>query len=129
MSPRTEIVGCWPENSPVLYECLRAGRIINVPEQATISESTAGNLEPESVTLEYGRKTIDHSVLVSEDEILGAMRIMLETEHWLIEGAAAVAVAAYLKEAQRYEGRKVAIVLCGRNLSPEVLGRVLGNLP
>jgi threonine dehydratase len=57
------------------------------------------------------------------------MRIMLETEHWLIEGAAAVAVAAYLREAQRYEGRKAAIVLCGRNLSPEVLGRVLGNLP
>ena len=112
----------------MLYECLRAGRILNVAEQATISESTAGNLEPESVTLEYCRKTIDRSVLVSEDEILGAMRIMLETEHWLIEGAAAVAVAAYLKEAQQYEGRKVAMVLCGRNLSPEVLGRVLGNL-
>jgi threonine dehydratase len=128
-SPRTEIVGCWPENSPVLYECLRAGRIVTVPEQATISESTAGNLEPESVTLEYCRETIDHSVLVSEDEILAAMRIMLETEHWLIEGAAAVAVAAYLKEAERYEGRAVAIVLCGRNLSPEILGRVLGKLP
>ncbi len=129
VSPRTEIVGCWPRNSPVLYECLRAGRIIHVAEQPTISESTAGNLEEESVTLEYCRNTIDRSVLVSEDEILAAMRLMLETEHWLIEGAAAVAVAAYLKEAQRYEGRKVAIVLCGRNLSPEVLGRVLGGLP
>jgi threonine dehydratase len=125
VSPRTEIVGCWPENSPVLYECLRAGRIVNVPEQPTISESTAGNLEPESVTLEYCRGTIDRSVLVAEDEILAAMRLMLETEHWLIEGAAAVAVAAYLKEAQRYEGRKVAIVLCGRNLSAEALRRLL----
>jgi threonine dehydratase len=113
----------------VLYECLRAGRIVDVPEQPTISESTAGNLEAESVTLEYCRNTIDRSVLVSEDEILAAMRLMLETEHWLIEGAAAVAVAAYLKEAQGYEGRKAAIVLCGRNLSPEVLGRVLGGLP
>jgi threonine dehydratase len=128
-SPKTEIVGCWPENSPVLYECLRAGRVIEVAEQPTISESTAGNIELDSVTLEYCRNTIDSSVLVSEDEILAAMRLVLETEHWLIEGAAAVAVAAYLKEAQRYEGRKVAIVLCGRNLSAEALSRVLGNLP
>ena len=125
MSPRTEVVACWPENSPVLYECLLAGRIIDVPEKPTISESTSGNLEPESVTLEYCRDAIDRSVLVSEDEILAAMRLMLETEHWLIEGAAAVAVAAYLKEAQRYQGRKVAIILCGRNLSAEALKRVL----
>ena len=125
VSPRTEIVGCWPQNSPVLYECLRAGRIIHVAEQATISESTAGNLEEESVTLEYCRGAIDRSVLVSEHEILAAMRLMLETEHWLIEGAAAVAVAAYLKEVKRYEGRKAAIVLCGRNLSADALRRVL----
>jgi threonine dehydratase len=128
-SPRTEIVGCWPENSPVLYECLRAGRIVEVAEQPTISESTSGNLEADSVTLEYCRNTIDRSVLVSEDEILSAMRLMLESEHWLIEGAAAVAVAAYLKDRERYEGRKVAIVICGRNLSPEALRRVLGTLP
>lgn len=43
----------------------------------------------------------------------------------MIEGAAAVAVAAYLKEAQRYRSKMVAIVICGRNVSPEVLARLL----
>src|SRR5947209_15694315 len=52
VSPEIEIVGCWPENSPVMYECLRAGRVVDVAELATLSESTAGGLEPESVTLE-----------------------------------------------------------------------------
>src|SRR5205823_12224062 len=52
VSPQTAIVGCWPENSPVRYQCLRAGRAVEVPELATLSESTAGGLEPESVTLE-----------------------------------------------------------------------------
>jgi hypothetical protein len=33
-------------------------------------------------------------------------------------------VAAYLKEAQGYEGRKAAIVICGRNLSPDALRRL-----
>ena len=125
VSPQTEIVGCWAKNSPVLYQCLQAGRIIEVAEQPTLSESTAGNLEPESVTLDLCRRVIDRSVLVSEAEILAAMRLLLETEHWLVEGAAALAVAAFLKEPGRYAGKTVAIVLCGRNVSPEVLRSLL----
>lgn len=124
VAPQTEIVGCWAANSPVLHECLRAGRVIDVAEQPTLSESTAGNLEPDSVTLDVCRGVIDRHVLVSEDEILHAMRLMTETEHWLIEGAAAVAVASYLQDSKRYEGRTVAIVLCGRNLSPAALQRL-----
>jgi threonine dehydratase len=62
--------------------------------------------------------------LVPENRILEAMRRVLGTEHWLIEGAAAVAVAAFLKEAPRYAGKAVVIVLCGRNVSSEVLRRV-----
>jgi threonine dehydratase len=125
VSPETEIVGCWPGNSPVMYECLRAGKVVDVAELPTLSESTAGGLEPESVTLEVCRRAIDRCVLVSEAEILAAMRLILETEHWVIEGAAAVAVASYLKDAPRYQGKTVAIVLCGRNVSPEVLGRLI----
>ncbi len=125
VAPETEIVGCWAANSPVLHECLRAGRIIEVAEEPTLAESTAGNLEPGSVTLDVCQDAIDRHALVSEEEILGAMRRMARTEHWLIEGAAAVAVAAYLQDAERYRGRKVAIVLCGRNLSAEVLERLL----
>ena len=68
--PATEIVGCWAENSPVLCQCLEAGRVIDVPEQPTLSESTAGGLEPGSVTLDLCRGAIDRQVLVSEAEIL-----------------------------------------------------------
>ena len=105
-NPAVEVVGCWPENSPVMYECMRAGRVIDVPERPTLSESTAGGLEPGSVTLAVCRRVIDRSVLVTEEEIRDAMRFMLRTEHWLVEGAAAVAVAAWRNEAQRYEGRQ-----------------------
>ncbi len=125
LSPRTEIVGCWPRNSPVLHECLRAGRVIDVPEQPTLSESTAGGLEPDSVTLPVCQAAIDSAVLVSEAEIRDAMRLVLETEHWLIEGAAAVAVAAFRQDIRRWDGKRVAIVLCGRNVSPEVLAQVV----
>ena len=123
-SPQTQIVGCWPENSPVLYESIKAGRIIDVPEQPTLSESTSGGLEEGSITLAICRGVIDRSVLVQEDEILAAMRLMQKQKGWLMEGAAAGALAAFLKHADDYAGKTVAIIICGGNLSPEVARRV-----
>ncbi|SPE35606.1 L-threonine ammonia-lyase (fragment) [Candidatus Sulfopaludibacter sp. SbA3] len=124
MSPQTEIVGCWPENSPVLHACMQAGAIVDVLESPTLSESTSGGLEPGSITLELCRRVVDRAVFVSEAEILAAMQLVLHEEHWLIEGAAAVAVAAFLKDAGRYAGKRAVVILCGRNVSPEVLSRL-----
>ncbi|HEY1501245.1 MAG TPA: threonine/serine dehydratase [Acidobacteriaceae bacterium] len=121
-SPQTEVVGCWPENSPVLFESMKAGWILPVAEKPTISESTAGGLEEGSITLEVCTAVIDTCVLVSEEEILEAMRLVRRAKGWLIEGAAGVALAAFLKTAHRYEGRTVAIVICGGNLSEKVGG-------
>jgi threonine dehydratase len=122
-SPRTEIVGCWPENSRVLYECLRAGKIRDVPETYTLSESTAGGVELGSITFDLARAAIHHSVLVSESAILEAMKWARERS-WIIEGAAGVALAAFFKEAARYEGKTVVVLFCGGNLSPEVQARM-----
>jgi threonine dehydratase len=124
ISPRTEVVGCWPENSRVLLESIKAGKIIEVPEQPTLSESTAGGLEPGSITLDICKSVIDRSVLVREEEILTAMRDLQKSHGYLIEGAAAVALAAFLKQAQRYRGKTVVVVICGGNLSNEVRSRV-----
>ncbi|MBI1765012.1 MAG: threonine/serine dehydratase [Acidobacteria bacterium] len=119
--PKVKIVGCWPENSPVLYECLKAGRIFDVPELPTLSDSTAGGVEPDALTFEPCQRLLDEHVLVSEDEIKHAMRLVLEKERWVIEGAAGVAVAALLKSAERFRGQHVVAVLCGRNIAAERL--------
>jgi threonine dehydratase len=125
VKPDIEIVGCWPETSPVMYECMHAGKVVEVAEQPTLSESTAGGLEPGAVTLDVCRRVIDRSVMVSEDEILAAMRGLLYAEHWIVEGAAGVALAAWQKEAGRYEGKNAVVLLCGRNCSPSVMKRLL----
>jgi threonine dehydratase len=123
-SPQTQIVGCWPENSRVLYESMQAGRILEVPEQPTLSESTAGGLEPGSITLEICCNVIDRSVMVSEDEILDVMKHVRAARGWLIEGAAAVAVAAFLRHAGDYADKTAVAVICGGNVSPEVQRRL-----
>lgn len=123
VSPRTEIVGCWPGHSRVMYECLRAGEIVEVEEQPTLSESTAGGVEPGSITFELCQQVIDRSVLVSEAEILDAMR-WAHARGWPVEGAAAVAIAAFFRDAPRLEGKTAIVLLCGGNPSPEVLKQV-----
>jgi len=123
-SPDTEVVACWPENSPALYESLRAGKIVEVPEKPTWSVSTAGGIEPGAVTLEIARQVIDRSVLVTEGEILGAARRIYREDDQLVEGAAAVAAAGFLKSAGDYSGKTVVIVICGGNADPALEARI-----
>jgi threonine dehydratase len=114
-APAAEVVGCWPINSPVLYQCLQAERIVTVSEKPTLSTSTAGNLEPDTVTLPLCRDVISRRVLVSEAEILGALRQVYAQDAQLVEGAAGVALAGFRQVAAEYVGKTVVIVLCGGN--------------
>lgn len=117
VAPGVEIVGCWPANSPALHECLQAGRIIDVPEEETLSVSTAGGIEAGSVTFDLARRCIDRHVLVSEDQILDALRMTNRHDGLLVEGAAGVALAALRKVAAEYANRTAAIIVCGGNVS------------
>jgi threonine dehydratase len=62
---------------------------------------------------------------VSEEEIRAAMRLFIETQHQLLEGAAGVALAALLKQAARYRGQRVVVVICGANIGLSALQTVL----
>lgn len=117
-SPRTQVVGCWPANSDVLFRCLEAGEIRDFPSTRTWSASTAGGVEPGAVTFDLCRRVIGRGITVSEDEILAAARRLWREEGMLVEGAAGVAVAAWLKAAAGYAGMTVAIVVCGGNADP-----------
>lgn len=121
VNPRIEVVGCLAENSPVMYACIKAGKIIEVSERPTISDATAGGIEPGSITFELCQRYVDHYVLVSEEEIREAMKLVLLHHHLIIEGSAGVAVAALLKTKLKYEEKKIAVIICGGNVSETVL--------
>ncbi|MBA6131627.1 MULTISPECIES: threonine/serine dehydratase [Pseudomonas] len=116
LKPGTEIIGCWPENDPALARSLQAGEIIEVQARETLSDGTAGGIEPGAVSFPLCQALVTGTVLVSEDEIRAAMRDIARHERWIIEGAAAVAVAGMQKLARQYQGKRVAVVLCGRNI-------------
>jgi threonine dehydratase len=124
---QTRVVGVWPENSPCLLRALEAGRIIDVAESPTLSDSTAGAVEPGSVTFPICQTVIDETVTVTESEISAAMRNIAAAEHWIVEGAAGAALAGLTKVANAYRGRKVAVVLCGRNVALETFLQAIGK--
>jgi threonine dehydratase len=119
LSPRTRVVGVWPKASTCMLDSLNAGRIVETPEYETLSDGSTGAVEPGSVTFPICKEVIDEALTVSEDEIAHAMRLVAKGERWMIEGAAGVAVAGLIQTAARYRGKKVAVVLCGRNIAVE----------
>jgi threonine dehydratase len=120
-----EMVACSPENSAVMHHSIAAGRVLEMDSLPTLSDGTAGAVEAGAITLDICRSVVGHRVLVSEEEIKAALRLIVGRHHTLIEGAAAVAVAGYLKEKERYRGRSVVIVLCGANIALETLKSAL----
>ncbi len=114
--PQIQIVGCLPKNSPAMYECIIAGEIVDAQDLPTLSEGSAGGVEPGAITFGYCQRFVDYWELVSEEEIETAMNLIAQREGLRIEGAAGVAVAAFLKRAKRHCGEKVAVVICGGNV-------------
>lgn len=125
ISPATRIIGCWPAASTAMYASLQAGEIVEPPEHETLSDGTAGGLEPGAITFPLCQQLIDDYVLVSEDEIKAAITALARYERWIVEGAAGVAMAAFMQQAGSWRGKRVAVVLCGRNID---LGKFIGAI-
>lgn len=124
--PNVRVVGCQPARSAVMAHSVKAGRILEMQSNPTLSDGTAGGVEPGAATFDLCRALVDDWTLVPEEEIADAMRLVMDAHHTMIEGAAAVGVAALLKDAKEASSRKKSIVvLCGANIALETLGEVL----
>ena len=125
--PGVDIIGCSPQNSQVMIRSVGAGKILDLPSLPTISDGTAGGIEPGAVTFDLCRELVDDYETVTEDEIKEGLKQFLQSQHMLVEGAAAVAVAAMVKRRDRFAGKNVVVIICGANLSLETLKTVLIN--
>ena len=121
----TRIVACSPENSAVMAASVRAGRILDMPSQPTLSDGTAGGVEADAITFDLCRELIDDFVTIPEDDIAETLRQFIDAHHLLIEGAAAVAVAGLAQRRDVIAGGTVVVVLCGGNIGLDTLRRVL----
>ncbi len=126
--PGIRLIGASPAASPIMAESVRAGQIIERAVGPTLSDGTSGGVEPGSITFPLCAALIDEWIDVDESNIALWMRRGYEELGFLMEGAAAVAVAACVSSAARLSGREVGIVICGGNVSDDTRSRVLGGL-
>ena len=123
--PEIITVGCQPVNSPVMYESIKEGKIVDMESHPTLSSGTAGGIEKGSLTFDLCRRHVDDWLLVTEDEIRDALLLMIREHRMLVEGAAALPVAALLKSADRFEGQTVVLIITGDKLDPSLLKKIL----
>jgi threonine dehydratase len=126
MKPDLRLIGVQPSASPPMYAFFETGSTTQMPIAPTMADGVAGNIEHDSITWELCRRLVDEVVVVDEEAIADALRWALEMPHTLLEGSAALGIAALRAGAVEVGGRNVAIVTTGRNVSLDVLRRSLG---
>ncbi|GAA1581853.1 threonine/serine dehydratase [Kribbella hippodromi] len=119
--PGIRVYGAQPAVDDAMAASVRAGEIVQVDARQTLSDGTAGSVEPGSITFDLCRELVDDWVLVEEDAIRDALRLVIDTEHQLIEGSAALAFAAARERRTELAGQRVAVVSCGGNMSSSTL--------
>ena len=126
--PGIQVVGCQPRASAVMAASVRAGRLLesgrDVPFEPTLADAVAGGIEEGAVTFALCIELVDAWILLDEEDIAAAMRRVLGERFAMVEGSAALPVAAL---PQLDPGiASVGLVLSGAGISRDGL-RILAE--
>ena len=119
-NPEIRIVGVQAERAPAYYLSWQSGRVICTEPPNTIADGLATR-EPLSASVAMIRRLVDDIRLVTEEQMLMAIRHLILEEHVVAEAAGAATTAAYLMGDRRSESRNTVLVFSGANISPKVL--------
>lgn len=122
-----EIIGCQPENSAVMSESIKAGKVVQIESKPTLSDGTAGGIEVGSITFDICKEGADDFILVAEKEIKQGLKLIIEQHSMLIEGSAALSVASFIKARERFRNKNVVLILSGARISLEKLREILSE--
>jgi threonine dehydratase len=125
LKPNLRLIGVQPSASPPMYAHFETGSTEPMPIAPTVADGVAGNIERTSITWRLCRQLVDQVVLVDEDEIGDAVRWAIDVPRTLLEGSAALGIAALRGDRLDVEGRRVAVVTTGRNIGIETLRSLL----
>jgi threonine dehydratase len=118
--PSIEVIGVQSEAAPAAQRSWQAGKLVATDSAATFAEGLATRTAFE-LPQQILRDKLDDFVLVSEEALRTANRVMIEKTRNLVEPAGAAALAAVLSDPDRFSGRRVNIVCSGGNISPAQL--------
>ena len=116
LASRTKIVGVEPEGAAAMKRSLEAGKPVRIEKVQTIADGLGAPFAGER-TFPIVRDSVDSVVIVSDDQIIDAMKTLLTRSKWLTEGAGAASVAALISgKLALPRGAKVCCVVSGGNI-------------
>ena len=121
----TRVVGVEAAGAATVQTALAAGRPVVLPQLATMADGIAVRATSE-LALAHVAAYVDEVVTVDEEEISGAMLLLLERAKAVVEPAGAVGLAAILAGKVRGRGPAVA-VLSGGNIDPLLLIKLIDH--
>jgi len=124
-NPDVRTFGVSPANSPVMFESVRQDKMITMDTKPTLADTCGGGVDLDTITLDYCRRYSDGIVLLSEDEIAAAVRLLFEQHRLVAEGSGVLGIGGILKNKEKLKGKKVVAVVCGRNIDLEVFKRII----
>ncbi|MEO7501878.1 MAG: threonine/serine dehydratase [Gemmatimonadaceae bacterium] len=130
MSPETAVYVVEPEGADTMYRSFETGSPQSIDAVRTIADSLgAPRCEPYSFAL--NRQFVDEVVLVSDDQIREAMRLLFRSAKLAVEPAGAAALAALMHPLRaRLDGKSVGVIVCGANIDAESFTKhLLGKSP
>ena len=118
--PTVKVIGVQSTASPVMYESLKAGKIVppHRHERNTIAEGLVGAVEKGSITFSITQQYVDEVTLVREESLRRAVYLLWKNEKQVVEGSGAAGVGLLLENKDLFKGKTVAIVISGGNIDP-----------
>jgi threonine dehydratase len=125
MRPSVRIVGVEPENAATYSAALRNGSPVLCDMKPTLADGLSVPRVGERA-FRIAKETVDEVVQVDEECIALSILRLLEMEKGVVEGGGASALAALLAgKLPHLHGKTVVLILCGGNIDPAILGRVI----
>jgi len=125
LNPGIQIIGVEPAAAPSYLRAWQVGDPVLADVGATLADGLAVPMVGKNA-FHIASKVVDRVVTVDEASIALAILRLLELEKGVVEGAGAIGLAALLSgRLPELQGKKVGLVLCGGNIDPAVLGRVI----
>ncbi|MHA1576485.1 MAG: threonine ammonia-lyase [Candidatus Thorarchaeota archaeon] len=127
LHPDCKVFGVLTPGASTIHASLQAGKLVQVEEFETLAEAFLGGIEPEALTFDVIKKFVDDVLLVQEESVAEAIRILWNEEKQVVEGAGATSSALILEQMNLFEGKRVVAIVSGGNISETLFAKIIGS--
>jgi threonine dehydratase len=126
MKPDVQVIGVQSKASPVMYESLKAGKIVDIKKAGkSVAEGLSGNVGP--ITFGIVQKYVDHVVLVKEETLRHAVYLLWKYDKQVVEGSGVAAVAPVIENKPLFKDKIVVAVVTGGNIDGDLFQSILAS--